>query len=174
MPIKVEWPISGALIRKMAAIQEAARLKGVAATRVKGDIRKIVVSDNTEKLLGRGLLEGVDRYGRPLAPMAESTFRNKRRGFGPVLVPRGLNSRFITHFRADWKDAGGFTTLVMGWVGVVNKKGQSFIQYHLTGARKAGTKWVLPKRDVGGITPQGWAKIQARFRQFAGDVLRGT
>jgi hypothetical protein len=32
---------------------------------------------------------------------------------------------------------------------------------------------VLPKRDVGGITPAGWAKVQARFRQFAGDVLKG-
>jgi hypothetical protein len=158
----------------MREVQEAARLNGRKATRVKGDIRKIVEQDNVEKLLGRGLLEGVDRYGKPLAPMAKSTYQNPKRGLGPVLVPRGLNSRFITNFKTLWQDAGdGLTVLVMRYVNIVNKKGQSFAQFHLTGAKKPGTKWVLPKRDVGGITPQGWARIQARFKQFAGDVLKG-
>lgn len=174
MPVKVHWKSSGALMAKLRAIQEMSDLSGKGANRVKGDIRKIVVQDNTDKLLGRGLLEGVDRYGKPLARMADSTFRRKSRGFGPVLAPRGLQSRFITNFQAVWVDTGrGFTGLLCRYVGIVNKKGQSFAQYHLTGAKKPGTKWVLPRRDVGGITPKGWALIQARFRRFAQDVIKG-
>ena len=149
-------------------------MSGKGSARVKGDLRRIILDDNTEKLLGRGNLEGVDRYGKPLAPMAKSTYQNPKRGFGPVLAPRGLASRFITNFKAEWKDSGqGFTTLVARWVDIVNKKGQSFAQYHLTGAKKAGTNWVLPKRDIGGISPAGFAKINARFKKFASDVLKG-
>ncbi len=174
MPVNVQWRSSGALVKKLQAIKEMSDLSGKGANRVKGDLRKIVIEDNTEKLLGRGLLEGVDRYGKPLAPLAKSTYQNPKRGFGPALAPRGLRSRFITNFYAKWADSGqGVTTLVCGWAGIVNKKGQSFVQYHLTGAKKRGTNWVLPKRDVGGISPAGFAKINARFKQFARDVLKG-
>jgi hypothetical protein len=110
--------------------------------------------------------------------MADSTFQNPRRGFGPVLVPRGLQSRFITHFYAKWAEASvGFTVLVCGWSGIVNKKGQSFVQYHLTGCPKGSNpkrpNWSLPKRDVSGLSPKGMAAIRARFKQFAADVLKG-
>jgi hypothetical protein len=174
MGVSVYWPPSSALQRRLAEIREAAGPNSRAANRVKGDLRQIVLTDNVEKLLGRGLLEGVDRYGRPLARMADSTFRNPKRGFGPVLAPRGLNSRFITHFRAEWLNGD----LVMRYVNMVNSKGQPFAQYHLVGAPR-GSKpgqpnWSLPRRDVGGITPEGWARIKARHAKYAGDVLRGA
>jgi hypothetical protein len=173
MPLYIEWPPSSALLKRLDAINAAAGTNSRSANRVKGDIRKIVLEDNVEKLLGRGLLEGVDKRGQPLAPMAPSTFQNPKRGFGPVLVPRGLQSRFITCLEAIWQ--GG--VLVMRYAGMVNKKGQPFAQYHLTGASK-GSKakqpnWSLPKRDVGGITPAGWAKIAARHRKWASDLLKG-
>jgi hypothetical protein len=67
--------------------------------------------------------------------------------------------------------------LVLKYVDIVNKKGQSFAQYHLTGAPKGSKKsqpnWSLPKRDVGGITPKGMAAIRARVKQFAADILKG-
>jgi hypothetical protein len=174
MGVQVQWPASSALLRRLDAINAAVKPNSRAANRVKGDIRKIVIEDNTEKLLGRGNLEGVDRYGKPLAKMADSTFRNPRRGFGPVLVPRGLSSRFITNFVAVWE--GG--VLVMRYVGIVNKQGRSFVQYHLTGCPKGSNakrpNWSLPKRDVAGITPAGFAKIRARHTRFAEDVLRGN
>jgi hypothetical protein len=177
MPVTVQWPASGALVKKLRAIKAMSDMSGKGANRVKGDIRKIALDDNVEKLLGRGLLEGVDRYGKPLAPLAKSTYQNPKRGFGPALAPRGLASRFITNLKAEWVDAGGFAMLVLKYVGIVNKKGQSFAQYHLTGCPKGSKKsqpnWSLPKRDVGGITPAGWARIRTRFKQFASDILRG-
>ncbi len=173
MRVTVYWPASSALERRLAEIQAAAGPNSRASTRVKGDVRRLVIEDNTEKILGRGLLEGVDRYGKPLARMADSTYRNPKRGFGPVLAPRGLASRFITNFRADWR--GG--QLVMGWRNVVDKKGRPFVQYHLEGAAKGSNprrpNWSLPRRDVGGISPAGWAKIVARHKQYAQSVLRG-
>lgn len=173
MPVTVQWPSSPALVRRLRDMQAAAQPNSRAANRVKGDIRKIVIEDNTEKLLGRGNLEGVDRYGKPLARMADSTFRNPNRGFGPVLAPRGLASRFITNFRATWQ--GGI--LIMGWIDILSKSGKSFAQFHLTGAPKGSNSrrpnWSLPKRDVAGVSPAGWAKIKERHTKFAEDVLRG-
>jgi len=175
MSARVQWPASDALAKRLKEINEAAKLSGKGANRVKGDIRRIVIEDNTDKLLGRGLLEGVDRYGKPLARMADSTYRKKGRGFGPVLAPKGMASRFITNFRAEWQDSGrGFNTLVCFWLGMVNKQGQSFAQYHLTGAKKPGTKWVVPKRDIGGVTPKGMAAIRARIKKYMSDAIRGT
>lgn len=173
MPVEVRWPQSPALVRRLREMQEAVQPNSRAANRVKGDIRKIVIEDNTEKLLGRGNLEGVDRYGKPLTRMADSTFRNPRRGFGPVLAPRGLASRFITNFRATWQ--GGI--LVMGWVDMLSKQGEPFAQYHLEGARRGSNSkrpnWSLPRRDIAGLSPKAWSKIVARHAQFAKDVLRG-
>lgn len=173
MPLYVEWRSSKALQQRLDAIARAAGGNSKATARVKGDIRKIVIEDNTEKLLGGGLLEGVDRYGRPLAPMAESTYRNPKRGFGPVLVPRGLLSRFITNFRADW--IGG--QLVMRYKDIVNKRGESFAQYLIRGAPK-GSKpsqpnWSLPPREVDGITPRGWSEINVRTKGWGRDVVKG-
>ncbi len=178
MPLTVNWPSSPALVRRLRDMHAAGKGDGLSAARVKGDVRLIVIEDNTEKLLGRGLLEGVDRYGKPLAPMAESTFKNPRRGFGPVLVPRGLQSRFITHFRATWaKTAEGVGVLVMGWADVVSKQGKSFVEFHLAGCPRGSNakrpNWSLPQRDVAGISPAGWAKIVARHSKFAQDVVRG-
>jgi hypothetical protein len=167
MRARVYWPPSPALVKRLDDIQAAAGPNSRSTNRVKGDIRQIVISDNTEKLLGRGNLEGVDRHGRPLAPMAPSTYQNPRRGLGPVLAPRGLLSRAITAFRATWQ--GGL--LVMGWVGI------PWIAYHLTGCPKGSNarrpNWSLPQRDIAGTTPQGFARIKARHSQYAQDVLKG-
>lgn len=171
MPSYVEWRSSRALLQRIAQIEENCRPNGRATSRVKGDIRKIVLDDNVDKLLGRGLLEGVDRYGKPLAPMAKSTYQNPKRGFGPVLCPHGLQSRFIKNFEAVWNWSAQGSELICRYKDMLSKDGKPFAQYHLMGAKKPGTKWVLPKRDVGGITPKGWAKINARFKQFCDDVM---
>jgi hypothetical protein len=167
--IYVQWPTSSALVARIDQIRAAARPGGRANTRALGDIRQIVEDDHKDKML-----RDVDRYGKTRAELAESTLRNPHRGGGPSLIPQGERSRFITNFEAVWQPASnGLNYLAMRFVDIVNKRGQPFAHYHLTGASKPGTNWVLPKRDVGGITPAGWAKIKARMSRFAADVLRG-
>jgi hypothetical protein len=100
--------------------------------------------------------------------MKDSTYQNKKRGLGPVLVPRGMQSRFITNLKAEWVNVEDFAMLTLRYVNIVNKKGQSFAQYHLTGTRRG-----LPKRDVGGVTPRGMSKIRARISQWAQDIKKG-
>jgi hypothetical protein len=153
----------------MAEIQFNGRPGSRAQNACKGDLFKIIQADHVDKMT-----RGVDRYGKPRAPLAASTLANKRRGPGPSLIPRGSRSRFITNFVLAWEEIGGtgVSVLVGKFVNIVNKKGQSFAQYHLTGATRRGTKWVLPKRDVSGITPKGWAAVERRHAQLPADILR--
>lgn len=167
MPMNVQWPASSPLVRRLADIQFNARPGSRAVNKCKGDFFKIVRDDHLDKML-----RGVDRYGRPRADLAASTLKSKRRGPGPSLIPRGARSRFITNFQLFWETANGLDVLVGKFIDIVNKKGQSFAQYHLTGAKKKGTKWVLPRRDVSGITPKGWAAIERRHAQLPADILR--
>ena len=203
MGIFVERPASPALWNLCRRIQDNVAPGSPVQNLIRRDIRKIAVSDHTDMLL-----RGVDRYGVMRAPLAESTLANKKRGPGPSLIPRGMMSRFITHFEAVWEsDIGqGVMFLVCRYRDILSKpslgfrakvkanpkhKGmdphaldsegkrlkhdgspQPFVQYHMTGARKPGTSWVLPRRDTGGITPKGWAAIKARWATFPDDVRR--
>lgn len=127
---------------------------------MESDMQVIVQLDHEEMLL-----RGVDRYGVPRAPLAESTLANKRRGPGPSLIPRFLSSRFATHVDILWRESSGRRMLVKDFGNILNDRGQPFAQYHLNGTPK------MPRRDVGGITPKNMRWINDRFQEFAKDVL---
>jgi hypothetical protein len=162
----VYWASSDALIRRLQEIQDAGRPGSTAIQSTKKDIKRIIEDDHKGKML-----RGVDRYGKPRAPLAPGTLTVKR-GSGPSLIPRGLNSRFVTNFETLWTEEGGYRQLVGHFRPILSKKGKEFAHYHLTGAVKAGTNWVLPKRDVGGITPKGWYRIIQRHKQLPDDFRK--
>lgn len=167
MKIVVQYPTSPALLRRLGALRDAAKPNSRALQRVREDFRLIVAEDHYGMMI-----RGVDRYGKPRAPLAPATLAKKNRGPGPSLIPRHAESRFITHVRILWVGTGADRTLVKRFIGIVNDKGQSFAQYHLTGARKPGTRWVLPRRDVGGITPAGFRQLKLRHDKFTRDLKR--
>jgi hypothetical protein len=144
----------------VAEIKADADPRSYKVKKLREDIGAAVVEDNIDKILGRGLLEGVDRYGRPLKPMADSTFRNKRRGFGPVLAPRGLASRVITTFKVRWAMAGEVWRMSAGWVDFLSTRGFPIMLAQLGGTR------TIPARDVGGVSPKGWTKVKQAFIDF--------
>jgi hypothetical protein len=161
MATYVQYPSSPAMIARCKAIQEAARPGSRAQNAVRKDFARIVEEDHLE-MIDRN----VDRYGRPRAALAESTLKNKRRGPGPSLAPRGRLSRFAANVETVWQTSQGVAVLVKRFRDVLDRKGRPFAQYHLDGATKPGTAWVLPRRDVGGVTPRGWARLRERFLQF--------
>jgi hypothetical protein len=136
-------------------------------TRFREDLRLVVVEDHYHMLLNNK-----DRYGKTRAPLAASTLANKKRGPGPSLIPNYYRSRFIANFVAEWRVLEGLQTLVAYYRDILSKQGKPFAQYHMTGARKPGTNWVLPRRDTGGITPAGWAKVKQLFAILPEYVLR--
>lgn len=160
----VQWKSSDALIRRfreLSTLNDSRKMD-----RLRQDIKQIVIEDNVDKILGRGTV-GVDRYGKPLArlrggrPLTAAEYR-ARGGTGPVLAPRGMGSRVITGFQVRWVREGDTWVLVAGWRNVNSRKGKPFMQYHLKGAPKAH----LPRRDVGGVTPKGWKRIDGRLHRF--------
>lgn len=166
MYVSVYWPASKSLGSKIHGINFISKHFGKGANHVKGDIRKIIIMDHQDKVLRRH----VDRGGNSLAPLAASTLKDKRRGPGPALAPKGALSRFVKNLRVEWSGEGVNSTLIVRFVNIVDKKGRSFAQYHLAGVAKGSKKnqpnWSLPKRDVSGITPKGWSAIQVRFNEF--------
>ncbi len=159
MPIIVQFGATKALLRRLDDIRDRAKASGRSAMRVRTDIQIIVERDHEEMMF-----RGVDRYGKPRAPLAESTLKKKPPRANPnSLIPHGYASRFISRYETHWDG----TVLVQQFVGIVDKRGRSFAQYHLEGGPR------LPRRDVGGITPAGWSQIVKRHKEFAEDVLRG-
>lgn len=173
MAVFVERPASPALWNLCAQISFQLRPGSRAVNSFRKDLRQIAIDDHTDMLL-----RGVDRYGKTRAPLAKRTIDDPRRGgTGPSLIPRGMGSRFITNFEATWVDEQGVMFLVCRYRDILSKptrrRGpQSFAQFHMTGATKPGTRWVLPRRDTGGITPKGWPMVRARLKQLAEDVVR--
>jgi hypothetical protein len=115
----------------------------------------------------RDRLAGVDRHGRPLAPVT-----SKRRGVyegsdAPALVPRRTNSTAIRGFRTsgEVKSASrGRTqvTVIRAWI----EGGLAFIfPFHRDGIGKARVK-----RDILGVTPRVVDRIHKLFRE----IVRGA
>jgi hypothetical protein len=160
--IEVQWPGSGALIRKVEAASKAAEAGSRTASWAKNDFRMLLERDNEDKFF-----RGVDRYGKPFAPLAASTLAKTRNGRPRPnpnpLIPHGFASRVIQCFEV----AEQGRALVARWVGI------PWIVYHITGADKPGTLWHLPRRDPSGVTPKGWYQIRERFRQYVRDVAAG-
>lgn len=169
MPLVVQWGASGALVNRLRAIQDAASETGRGTSAVKGDIRAIVEQDHRDKML-----RGVTRYGTPRAPLAPSTLAARaRKGLtGPSLVPRGLQSRYITTFRTAWEsDNTGYRVLVARFVGFTSPSGFPIPVAHERGA--GAGRWSLPARPVMGITPAGWAQVVARHARFVRTLGEG-
>jgi hypothetical protein len=162
----VQWPTADALTRRIREMAEQAKPKSRAVSRALSDILDIIREDHTSKML-----RGVDRYGQPRAPLAKRTLTN-RRGTGPSLIPRGRRSRFIRNLQLSYEVEGDDIVLVGRLTGMVGKNGVPWSVYHLTGASKPGTNWVLPRRDVSGITPRGWSQIKARQAKLAENLRK--
>src|SRR5206468_3181424 len=121
MPIHTIWKQSGALQRRLREISASVDPRAPRMDRFRTEVKKLVVEDNTEKLLSYGTaLRGIDRFGRLLDPLGDwaqgAAFR--RRGNGPVLAPHGLMSRAITRFRVAWQWTGTQYQMVAGWDGI--------------------------------------------------------
>jgi hypothetical protein len=167
MAIYVHGVESGALRRRLREVEDSIDPRSRKMDRLRSKLGRAAVKDNTEKLLGYGSgLAGVDRFGRGLAPLGDWAYGAafRRRGNGPVLAPRGLQSRAITAFRATWVFQGGAWRLIQGWRGI------PWMLYHLEG-RAHGSKssqpnWHLPKRDIGGMSPRGWVEWRGVFADF--------
>lgn len=163
---------SRALQKRLKEVRDAVDPRSSRMDRLRTDVKKIAIEDNTEKLLGYGssAWAGVDRFGRDLAPPAQSTIDSWRLRLGRVLAPEGLRSRTITQYRAQWVWDGGVWRLILGWMGI------PWMIYHLEGRPKGSKKsqpnWSLPKRDIGGISPKGMNKVRARFERFWDGLLR--
>jgi hypothetical protein len=165
----VQWPGSAALLKRLEFYRDLPKSRRFAEFR--GAVRGAVLTGHRD-----GMLAGTDGRGRPLAPLAPSTLKRRlRRGQGSVpFITRGPASRFITTFRADWQMEGGVWVLVCRWEGLDSRRGRPFAQYHLTGATKPGTRWVLPRRNVAGIRPADWEVIKRLDFQFLDDITRPT
>jgi hypothetical protein len=165
---------SGALQRRLREVKDAVDPRSRKMDRLRSELAKSAVKDNTEKLLGYGssALAGVDRFGRDLAQPADSTVKSWRLKVGRVLAPEGLRSRTITNYRAKWILQGDQWRLILGWVGI------PWMIYHLEGRPKGShprhPNWRLPKRDIGGMSPKGWAEWRATFDRFWKNLLRSS
>lgn len=166
MPFYVEGTASRTFLEFVRNVQAAQAPNSTITRKMESDMALLVQRDHE-----RMLVAGIDRTGGPRAPLAESTLANKRRGSGPSLIPLWTASRFFTRAEVLWMVRGGVRTLVKRFADIVNDRGQPFAQYHLEGATKPGTRWVLPKRDVGGVAPRGMEEIKKRYTAFAAEIL---
>jgi hypothetical protein len=171
MPVLVHWQNSGALQKRLKQVAADVKPGSSKMKTFQTAVTRAVVKDNAEKLLGYGssAWAGVDRFGKDLAPPADSTIRSWGH-LGRVLAPRGVGSRAITAFRTRWVFDGAQMHLVAGWVGV------TWMIYHLRGCPKGSNpkrpNWSLPRRDVGGIGPKGWVDVRALFKKLAASILK--
>jgi hypothetical protein len=165
MPSHLEYASSSPLIARCQALQAVTKPGSRALGRCMEDYRLIISEDHYE-MMHRSVGVG----GRPLAPLAESTLKKKSRGPGPALIPRFFASRFISNVQVAWDIQEGLSTVVKRFIDIVSKKGVPFVKYHLDGATKPGTRWVLPRRDVGPVTPAGFSQLRQRFQKFVYDM----
>ena len=198
MSIYVERPASPALWNLCRSIQDNLRPGGKAQNLIRKDLRRIAIDDHTDMMLRGVDRYGVPRA--PLA--ASTLANKKRDGGPSLIPRGMLSRFITNFEAVWMDDPGqGVMFLVCRYVDILSKPslglrkifkfgqkkvatgggfvsggasggGQPFAQYHMTGARKPGTNWVLPRRDTGGITPKGWAAIKERFARFPDDIRR--
>jgi hypothetical protein len=109
-----------------------------------------VTDDNRE-----ARLRGVDRLGRPLAPLRSARKGKYRGATGPPLAPFGASSQVVTRFKVATSITSNGGRLRAGW------DGPPYLGYHFVGAGHN------PVRDLAGITPAGWrGKVIPIVREF--------
>jgi phage gpG-like protein len=112
-------------------------------------------------------LRGLDKFGHT------QTAVKKRKGIyrgktGPPLAPSGVLSRSISLFKAVVKGSRPPYTILAGWAGVVSSKGFPFLPVLNTGNRKR----TIPARPFFGISPNTWALIRSRIKEFQRDFQK--
>lgn len=129
-----------------------ANVKGPGAMRFGQAVAKDVDVGNRDDRL-----RNVDRHGKTLPPRKHPREDGAN---GPVLAPHGDASRSITTFRAR------VVRTAAGWV---LSAGFGFIPlaYHAKGMVKGA-----PVRDLMGISPKTWAKINKRKREWIAGLFR--
>lgn len=162
---RVEWPAIPAVSRWLSDVQDALHPGSYVQRSVRDDIKKIAWLDNERKMLS-----GITRYGSLRAPLAPSTLKNKKRGPGPSLVPRGRQSRYITQYLAEWTQDGSRYIMTASYRWFVSKTGFPIPLAHEHGVPRRN----LPARPVMGITPQGMAEIAARLSRLASQIAKGV
>lgn len=172
MAIMVHWKESGSLRNRLREIRAAVAPDSPRMDRFRTSVKKVVVQDNEDKLFRLSTqYGGTDRFGKPLIPPARSTVRSwERRGLvRQLLAPHGLGSRTVTNFRVRWVFDGSAWRLIAGWVGI------PWMLYHLRGCPRGSNpkrpNWALPKRDLAGISPQGWVTVRAEFARLARSLI---
>lgn len=106
---------------------------------VHGKIQQIFKDGKKEQLL-----QGVDWQGRKFAPLKPSTLK-RRRGKGPPLVPKGEDSRPITHYYVLVDPAGP------GQVAVEADWHVPWMKYHNTGTKNRDGTQRMVARPPGGF-----------------------
>lgn len=95
----------------------------------------------------RARLAGLDRFGKPLAPLAPSTLKT-RDGNGPPLAPHEAGSRVVNNFVVNVEPTSNGVRIEAGYVGM------PWIRYHAQGAGR------LPVRDVIGLQPEAELRVE--------------
>lgn len=141
----------------------ARHLRALADLRPVGNVIAELMLDDVQS----ARLEGVDRDGDAMVPIAESTRNDRRRGGdGPPLAPKGGGSRVVSGFKVDVNTPTPYQCVVVGsWPGLY------WLKYHRTGGSKAGTNWVLPRRDPVGVRPMTRTLILDAARRAMAEQL---
>lgn len=148
---KVVFPDS--FLLRIRGLQRANRDAG---REVMPALERIAWEDNRD-----GLLASTDKDGRPLAPLSAATLKDRARGSGGPLVPRGRQSRAIANYRVtSFQRQDGNWVLLGAWQNVLSRRGVPFLGFHAEG------RGHLPVRDIFGVRPTGKQKIQAAMKAW--------
>ena len=164
--INVSWSSTPSFGKYVSMMQELAKPNNRRLATARQDMLFEVGVDHLNKML-----DGVDRYGRPRAPLAASTRRKiakGKRGAGPSLVPMRTGSRYLTKIKFLWVLSREIWRLEVWFDGFVSKKGFPIPLAHEKGVPSRN----LPKRAVMGITPKGWIKVREVFFRFVEDSVK--
>jgi hypothetical protein len=70
----------------------------------------------------------------------------------------------------QWLEEAGQWRMIAGWLGI------PWMIYHLYGApmgsKANAPRWSLPRRDIGGLSPEGRREVNAAFKRFFADIRR--
>lgn len=147
--IEVKGGLSDQLFSMLRSLRDADPMK------LGQDVARILVEENA-----RGIAAGTDADGSETAPLAESTIRRGRGGYGPARAPRISGSRIVTAFEAAPFRVGEHEVIVRaGWPGFGAAR---FFQ--------SGTRH-MPARPVAGIRPSTRAQLEEAAHRFGGDIL---